>query len=100
MLSMPNKLLLCRAGMHKPMPGELWNDGYYFSPCARCHQALIRMPNRPWKAVPRGFKIVWKQRTAADVDWTRWTRMHAVRALENEHNHWHRANVAPLACLT
>lgn len=52
---------LCRLGFHAPQKGALWNEGYYFTRCDRCGSDLIRTTYSGWE-VPRGYRIVWKQR--------------------------------------
>ena len=66
--------ILCYTGRHKPVESERWNDGFYFSRCARCEAPLIRPLIGDWKRVPRGQKVVWKPRTDADIDWIAWER--------------------------
>lgn len=50
--------LLCELGWHKTDALALWNDGYYFSKCARCGRDLVRTAFGRW-TVPRGFRVVW-----------------------------------------
>lgn len=50
--------LLCELGRHKTDALAVWNDGYYFSQCARCGQDLVRTAFGRW-TVPRGFRVVW-----------------------------------------
>jgi hypothetical protein len=51
--------LLCRFGLHRPAPDEVWNRGYYFTRCLRCEADLVRTPSGKWH-VPKGQKVVWK----------------------------------------
>jgi hypothetical protein len=53
--------LLCRLGLHRPEPDPVWNQGYYFSRCARCGADIVRTPSGRWH-VPAGHKVVWKPR--------------------------------------
>jgi hypothetical protein len=57
--------LLCRLGWHAPIKGALWNQGYYFTRCARCGVDLVRTTFSGWEA-PRGQRVVWRRRS--DVD--------------------------------
>jgi hypothetical protein len=51
--------LMCRLGLHRPAPGEVWNRGYWFTTCVRCQSDLVRTASGRWH-VPEGRKIVWK----------------------------------------
>jgi hypothetical protein len=51
--------LLCRLGRHKPRATTRWNNGFYFTRCARCGQDLVRTAFGRWQ-VPRGYRIVWQ----------------------------------------
>jgi hypothetical protein len=62
--------ILCRIGGHEPDRGAVWNEGFYFGRCRRCRRELLGRCGE-WKAVPRGFRIVWKKRTDQDPDWHR-----------------------------
>lgn len=64
--------ILCRMGRHRPLPSELWNHGYFFGRCGRCGCELIRR-GPEWRPVPKGYRIVWKQRLGPPIDWTPWT---------------------------
>ena len=68
--------IFCRLGSHEAIEATFWNNGNYFTTCRRCGQALVRGEG-PWRAVPRGYKVVWKPRTEFDVDWAAWEREHA-----------------------
>ncbi len=61
--------ILCRLGQHKPLPSKLWNDGHYFTACARCKRMLIRTPAGRWSHVPAHLRVVWRERTDDDVVW-------------------------------
>lgn len=61
--------LLCRFGLHKARPSNIWNDGYYFSSCVRCDQSMLRTPEEKWHVVPRGLRVVWRPRTKDDIVW-------------------------------
>lgn len=51
--------LRCRSGHHVPAPDGVRNQGFEFSHCRMCRCDLVRS-NRNWKAVPNGFRVVWK----------------------------------------
>lgn len=53
--------LRCYAGRHAAAPGEVRNQGFEFSHCRRCGSDLVRSAHR-WRTVPKGFRVVWKQR--------------------------------------
>ena len=57
---------------HRVAPARIWNDGRHWSRCTRCGCDLIRAGAYQWNTVPRGFRVVWKLRTAADIDWQSW----------------------------
>lgn len=59
--------ILCRLGKHDAVEEHLWNNGNYFTHCARCERVLVRKDG-PWKAVPRGHKVVWRPRTEFDIE--------------------------------
>jgi hypothetical protein len=61
--------MLCSLGRHEPGPASVWNDGFYFGQCRHCACELIRK-RRAWREVPRGYRVVWKDRTEADIDWS------------------------------
>lgn len=65
----------CRVGWHTPSTQEIWNDGHHFTRCDRCGEDLVRPPAGKWGRVPKGFRVVWKQRTADDIDWRAWALM-------------------------
>lgn len=37
----------------------VWNEGYFFSDCARCGRGLVRTSGN-WRAIRRGYRIVWR----------------------------------------
>lgn len=51
--------LLCRFGLHRAAPGEVWNKGWYFGRCRGCGVDLVRTPSGKWHR-PKGRKVVWK----------------------------------------
>ena len=51
--------LLCELGRHKPEPVARWNNGYYFTRCARCGEDLVRTAYGRWH-VPHGYRVVWQ----------------------------------------
>ncbi|HEX4738639.1 MAG TPA: hypothetical protein VH331_13865 [Allosphingosinicella sp.] len=62
--------LLCRTGRHsRTSESPVWNNGYWFSTCERCGCDLIRRGGGRWRAPPKGLKVVWKPRDAAQIDW-------------------------------
>lgn len=58
--------LLCRLGRHRPRATTRWNNGFYFTRCARCGQDLVRTPFGRWQ-VPRGYRIVWQAHAPANA---------------------------------
>ena len=54
--------LCCRPGKHVPIPDGVRNQGFEFSQCQNCRRDLLRSDRR-WKAVPKGFHVVWRGRT-------------------------------------
>ena len=54
--------ILCSLGAHHPSPDETWNKGWYFTSCTRCGADLVRTGSGKWH-VPKGQKVVWKQRS-------------------------------------
>lgn len=73
--------IFCGTGTHVPGVGPIWNDGYYFTQCARCGRQMIKPGGGDrWRSVPKKYRVVWKPRTQDDVDWTAGrTAGHAVR---------------------
>lgn len=65
--------ILCRLGRHRAIPSDRWNDGYFFSRCGRCGCDLVRRRDK-WRAVPKGYRVVWRPRLPGQIDWTAWTR--------------------------
>jgi len=51
--------LLCKLGIHRADTPGIWNDGLFFSTCARCGAELIRRPDESWTRVPRNYEVVW-----------------------------------------
>jgi hypothetical protein len=52
--------LACLIGKHRVRPTATRNQGLYFSRCARCERDMVRSL-ASWRAVPRGFRVVWRQ---------------------------------------
>jgi hypothetical protein len=52
---------LCRLGLHSPGPDPVWNRGFWFTSCRRCGSDLVRTAAGKWH-VPKGRKVVWKER--------------------------------------
>ena len=50
--------LFCSLGWHHPKGAARWNNGYYFTRCARCGHDLVRTARGPWR-VPQGHRVVW-----------------------------------------
>lgn len=61
--------LICRLRTHAVGQRAVYNQGFGFSTCRRCGCDMIRSDSYPaptdWKAVPRGFKIIWCDRYTA-----------------------------------
>jgi len=51
----------CQLGWHAPRKGARWNNGYYFTDCARCGADLVRTTFSGWEE-PRGYRVVWRPR--------------------------------------
>ena len=62
--------VFCRMGVHRPAAPPVWNNGFYFSACGRCGCDLVRGAHDRWRAVPKGFKVVWRQRPPGYPDWS------------------------------
>ena len=62
--------VLCKIGAHRSEAQPVWNNGFYFSACARCGCDLVRGIQERWRAVPKGFKVVWRQRPPGYPDWS------------------------------
>jgi hypothetical protein len=54
---------MCRLGLHKPVPSQIWNAGFYFTRCSDCDRDMIRTAEGRWRLVPRGTKVVWRPST-------------------------------------
>ena len=63
--------LFCYLSMHQAAPEPTWNAGFYFTRCMRCRRELVRRPQQAWRAVPRGYRVVWKTRAPGYPDWRR-----------------------------
>lgn len=61
-----NMPLLCDLGRHRPEPVARWNNGYYFTRCARCGEDLVRTAYGRWH-VPRGYRVVWQAQPPANA---------------------------------
>ena len=64
--------LACLLKMHRAAPGEVWNNGLFFSRCACCEKQLIRRRGEAWEEIPKGFKVVWKARKGGSISWRPW----------------------------
>lgn len=62
--------VFCGVGLHKAAERPVWNNGFYFGACARCGCDLVRGAQGRWRAVPRGFRVVWRQRPPGYPDWS------------------------------
>lgn len=62
--------VLCRMGAHSAAGQGVWNNGFYFGSCRRCGCDLVRGAHDRWRAVPKGFKVVWRQRPPGYPDWS------------------------------
>ena len=62
--------VFCKMGAHAPATTPVWNNGFYFSACGRCGCDLVRGAHDRWRAVPKGFKVVWRQRPPGYPDWS------------------------------
>ncbi len=60
--------ILCSVGRHRPDSGRVWNDGYWFSRCTGCERDLIGRCGE-WRTIPRGYRVVWRKRSAEDPRW-------------------------------
>ncbi len=65
--------ILCSIGRHAAEPSRLWNGGFYFSRCRHCETDMIGQ-GRGFRAVPKGYEVVWKPRRENDIDWPRLCR--------------------------
>lgn len=63
--------VFCKLGAHSAAGPGVWNNGFYFGSCRRCGCDLVRGAHDRWRAVPRGFKVVWRQRPPGYPDWSR-----------------------------
>jgi hypothetical protein len=76
--------LFCRFGSHVAQDRAISNDGFEFSKCRRCGCALVRRDSETWRELPKGYRIVWKQRT---VERRRAASLHGVP--EQGYFHFH-----------
>ena len=60
--------ILCRLDMHRAVPSNIWNDGFYFSRCSDCGCDMIGRGGK-WQRVPRGYRVVWRPRTGDEISW-------------------------------
>ncbi len=59
--------IVCSVAGHVPSGETISNDGYTFSRCTRCRSDLVEMEGKGWTRAPRGYRIVWKSRSASSV---------------------------------
>ena len=57
---------LCKIGGHRPVARGVRNSDREFGRCDRCRCDLMR-DGSDWKAVPKGYKIVWRPRMGNDI---------------------------------
>jgi hypothetical protein len=57
---------LCALGRHRPEPLARWNEGYYFTRCARCGRDLVRTAYGRWHP-PKGYRVVWQKQAPANA---------------------------------
>jgi hypothetical protein len=56
--------LHCIIGNHAPLPPAAANQGFQFSTCEHCGRDMVRS-GRSWHAVPRRFRVVWREAATA-----------------------------------
>lgn len=62
--------ILCRLGRHRrTTEPPVWNEGYWFSHCVRCGCDMIRRGGGRWRVPRKGYKVVWRPRRCAEIDW-------------------------------
>lgn len=51
----------CKLGRHIAPSSyfRVWNDGFYFGECSACFRDLVKARGMRWRAVPKGYAIVW-----------------------------------------
>ncbi len=59
--------IVCSFVGHSPSAETISNDGYTFSRCSRCRSDLVEMEGKGWIRAPRGYRIVWKRRSASSI---------------------------------
>lgn len=59
--------LSCIAGRHAAGPRQTRNQGFAFAGCRNCGCDLVRSRSA-WKAVPKGFRVVWRRAAAPQVE--------------------------------
>lgn len=52
--------LICRLFDHRQGLPETHNHGLVFTTCRRCGVDMVRERGAAWRAVPPGFRVVWK----------------------------------------
>jgi hypothetical protein len=58
--------IFCKLGRHEAGTRIAYNAGTYFATCTHCTGALI-LSSKGWRAVPRGYRVVWKGRRTQDL---------------------------------
>ena len=54
--------VVCALRGHRPISCGIRNQDREFGRCQRCQRDLIRK-NGAWKAIPKGYQVVWRPRT-------------------------------------
>ncbi|MFY9352030.1 hypothetical protein [Sphingobium sp.] len=52
--------MLCTLGFHRADQAVAWNGGIGFARCRDCATDLVQRPGARWRAVPRGYAVVWR----------------------------------------
>lgn len=52
--------MLCTLGFHRADQAAAWNGGIGFARCRDCATDLVQRPGARWRAVPRGYAVVWR----------------------------------------
>jgi hypothetical protein len=56
----------CAGAGHVPASPPVRNQGFEFACCRGCGRDLVRSRGA-WRTVPRGFRVVWRQRPPAEA---------------------------------
>ena len=52
--------LMCRIAGHSGAENVVYNGGFFFGRCGRCHTPRIRTGRGAWQDVPAGHAVAWK----------------------------------------